>query len=65
MKKILPALFIFPFIMGCGDSTVKADFNAIRTKKIILVGDNDKEYLIKVKTDSTGQGVLYTEEVEK
>ncbi len=44
-------------LLSC-ESSVKADFDTIKAKKVILVGDDGNEYLLKIKKDSMGNAVL-------
>lgn len=57
MKKLLSIVPFIIFLASC-DSSVKAEFDTIKTKKIILIGEDGKDYLLQVKNDSTGKGVL-------
>jgi len=57
MKKyflIIPAIII---LLSC-ESSVKADYDTIKTKKMILIGEDGKEYLLKVVNDSVGNPSL-------
>ncbi len=56
--KIKLFLFVIVLLLVSCDSSVKADFDTIEAKKVILIGDDDKEYELKVKKDSTGNAVL-------
>jgi hypothetical protein len=52
---------ILIFLLSC-ESSVKADYDTIRAKKVILIGEDGKEYLLTVKKDSTGNPILGIEE---
>ena len=56
MKKLL-TLVLLVFLFSC-DSSIKADFDTIKAKNVILVGDDGEEYRLNVKKDSTGSAVL-------
>jgi hypothetical protein len=47
-------LFVLTLLLLSCDSTVKAEYNTIKAKKVILIGDDGKEYLLTIKTDSLG-----------
>lgn len=44
-------------LLSC-ESSVKADFDTIKAKKVILISDDGNEYLLKIKKDSMGNAVL-------
>lgn len=57
MKTQLILCTITLLLLSC-DSSVKADFDTIKAKKVILIGEDNKEYLLQVKNDSSGNAVL-------
>jgi hypothetical protein len=56
MKKLFPLVFV-TLLFSC-ESSIKADFDTIKAKKVILISDDGKEYELQVKKDSTGSAVL-------
>lgn len=48
-------LFLLSFtcfaLTACGDSTITSEYDTVKAKKIILEGDNGKEYEITVDRD--------------
>lgn len=60
MKNYLCILIVVLGFLSC-ESSVKADFDTIKTKNLILIGEDGKEYLLKVVNDSTGNPVLKIE----
>jgi hypothetical protein len=56
-KNILLVFMLSLWLISC-ESTVKADYDTLKTKKLILVDDDKNEYLLSVKKDSLGKPVL-------
>jgi hypothetical protein len=57
IKNIYFLLLVGISLISC-ENTIKADYNTIRTKKLILVDDDKNEYLLIIKKDSLGKAVL-------
>lgn len=57
MKNYTCILIVVLGFLSC-ESSVKADFNTVKTKNLILIGEDGKEYLLKVVNDSTGKSSL-------
>ncbi len=59
MKKFQLFLFVGIFIslLSC-ESSVKADYDTIKAKKVILMDEDGKEFLLTVKKDSIGNPIL-------
>lgn len=57
MKNYICILIVVLGFLSC-ESSVKADFNTVKTKNLILIGEDGKEYLLKVVNDSTGKSSL-------
>jgi hypothetical protein len=43
--------------LSCG-SGISADYGSLRTKQLILIGDDGKDYLLEVKKDAEGKPKL-------
>lgn len=56
MKRLLVGISIIG-LMSC-ESSVTVDYNTIKAKNIILKGEDDKEYQLKVHLDSIGNPSL-------
>ncbi len=57
VKKILLIFALSALVISC-ENSIKADYDTIRTKKIILTGDDGKDYQLSVKTDGSGKPSL-------
>lgn len=51
--------FVCSVLTSCGDSTITSEYDTVKAKKIILEGEDGKEYEITVDRD----GEMKTKEV--
>ena len=49
--RIVFVFLLFSSLSSCGDSTITSEYDTVKAKKIILEGDNGKEYEITVDRD--------------
>lgn len=57
--RIIIAFLLFCSLTSCDDSTITSEYDTVKAKKIILEGEDGKEYEITVDRD----GEMKTKEV--
>lgn len=57
--RIIIAFLLFCSLTSCGDSTITSEYDTVKAKKIILEGEDGKEYEITVDRN----GEVKTKEV--
>jgi hypothetical protein len=58
-------LAVIPLLFLSCESSIKADFDTIRAKKVILLSDEGKEFRLKIIKDPSGIERLDIEPVNK
>ena len=46
--RIILFLFLITTLFSCGDSTITSEYDTVKAKKIILTGDDGKDYEITI-----------------
>lgn len=51
--RIFLFLFLISTLFSCGDSTITSEYDTVKAKKIILTGEDGKEYEITINKKGT------------